>query len=396
MEVDQVKIGKTGYIFDHHQAVDQTEGNIRIHQIHTFDAFKAFFELPWAIYHDDPNWVPAFWEEYQDFFDKNNLFWNHADTRLFIAYENDKAVGRIAVFNDKKFSEQIGEQTGFFGFFECINDKKIVHLLFDAAKHWLQSQSITKMQGPVNGRVDMGCGILIEGFNKIPYFYGTYTPSYYQTRLESYGMKKSKDLISYVLDINRPISESVKQSADRCHSKGITIRRFHRMRTNKELEWWIPLMMDVFSHHWGYIQVPKEEVRNRFGIKQLRYIVDTGLFLVAEKDGKPVGFKWAFPDYNQVFQSLKGHLGIKQMLEFLWLKRKINRGKFHFVGVKKECRGFGIGTCMNYHMLKEMKKRGYQNIEIGWIDEQNTPERKATEKIGAKQSKIYRVYSISF
>ena len=391
-----MKLGKTRYVFEQHQKINQTEENIRIHQVHNMEAFKAFFELPWTIYQGDDNWVPSFWEEYQDFFDKNNLFWKHADTRLYLAYQNKKPVGRIAVFNDKKFSEQIGEQTGFFGFFECIDDKTIAHRLFDAAKQWLQSQSITQMQGPVNGRVDMGCGILIEGFEKLPYFYGTYTPSYYQKLFETYGMHKSKDLISYVLNLSKPIPEKVKQSADYCHSKGIKIRRFHRLRTNKELEWWIPLMMDVFSHHWGYIQVPKEEVRNRFGIKQLRFIVDTGLFLVAEKDGKPVGFKWAFPDYNQVFRSLQGHLGIKQMLQFLLIKHKITRGKFHFVGVKKECRGLGIGTCMNYHMLKEMKKRGYQNVEIGWIDEQNTPERKATEKIGAEQSKIYRVYCISF
>ena len=73
-----------------------------------------------------------------------------------------------------------------------------------------------------------------------------------------------------------------------------------------------------------------------------------------------------------------------------------DRGKFHFVGVKKEARGLGIGTCMNHYMLQEMKKRGYHTIEIGWIDEQNTAERKATEKIGATLSKIYRVYAISF
>lgn len=389
-------IGKTGFIFDKSSSKNEKHGTILIHSVQSIKDFNIFFRIPWTIYKNDPFWVPPLWNEYRAFFDKDNLFWTHADTKLFIAYQHQKPVGRIAVFYDKKFAEQVKQKTGFFGYFESVNDTSIAHHLLNSAKEWLINQSIKHIQGPVNGRVDMGCGILIKGFNHLPYFYGTYTPPYYQQLLESYGMKKNKDLVSYELDLHKTIPSTVQQSAKRCLSSGISIRRFNRLRTNKELEWWIPLMMDVFSHHWGYIQVSEEEVRNRFGIKELRYIVDPGLFLVAEKNKKPVGFKWSFPDYNQVFKKMNGHIGIKEMLQFLWLKRNINRGKFHFVGVKKECRGLGIGTCMNHFMLKEMKKRGYHSVEIGWIDEKNTGERRATEKIGAELSKIYRVYKSSF
>ena len=62
------------------------------------------------------------------------------------------------------------------------------------------------------------------------------------------------------------------------------------------------------------------------------------------------------------------------------------------MGIKKEYRGKGIGTCLNYHTIIEMKKRGYLNAEYGWIDEDNIASRKAGEKIGGKINKIYRIY----
>ncbi len=358
--------------------------------------FKDFYYADRVVYRDDPKWVPMLWEEMKDFFRAKNLFWTHATSRLFVAYKDGKPIGRIAVFIDKKFIETVKEDIGFFGFFECINNLDIAYSLLKAAENFLANQNIPLMIGPVNGRVDMGCGILFKGFEEEPYIYDTYTPRYYITLLETYGMKKYKDLVSYKLDATKPIPNSLRSAARRCEKNGVHIRRFNRLRANRELKWWIPLMMDVFSNHWGYIQVSEEEVRKRFGLKQIRWVVDTGLFFIAEKDNEPVAFKWVLPDYNQVFRLLDGKLGLKGYLFFLLKKNQlINRAKFNFVGVRKEYRGQGIASCMNYYTLKELKRRGYKSAEIGWIDEDNTPERKATEKLGVELSKIYRIYQKS-
>ncbi len=36
-----------------------------------------------------------------------------------------------------------------------------------------------------------------------------------------------------------------------CEKKGIVIRKFNRFRYNKEMKWWIPMLLDIFSDHWG-------------------------------------------------------------------------------------------------------------------------------------------------
>ena len=366
--------------------------NTRIEIVSNKKNFYTFFKVPWLVYKNDNKWVPPIWSEYRDFYKSKNPFWTHADIRLFVAYKNDIAVGRIAAIIDTKFSKFSNEKIGLFGFFECINDFKIAKALFNSVEEWLVSNDIVIMQGPVNGRVDVGCGFLYEGFRSTPFIFASYSPKYYIDFVEKIGLKKSRDLLVYYLDLDPPIPEYLKRAADRCESKGIKLRGFDRIRAGKEMDWWVKLMMETFSRHWGYIDVSEDEVRTRFGVKQARWIVDSGLFLVAEADGKPIAFKWSTPDYNQAFIKLNGKLGIIGILKFLWYKNKINRGRLNFVGIKKEYRGQGIGSYMNYYTMLEMKRRGYSGAECGWIDENNIASLRTIEKTGAKLYKRFRVY----
>jgi hypothetical protein len=248
------------------------------------------------------------------------------------------------------------------------------------------------MLGPINGRVDIGCGFVIKGFDSIPYLIGHYSHSYYNDFVEKFNMKKSLDLLSYKIDLRNPIPKDLKEKAKKCEKKGIKIRIFNRLKFKKEMDWWLDMFMKVFEDHWGYTNVPYDEVKNRFGIKELRWIVDPKLFLVAEKNGKPIGFRWTLPDYNVLFKKLNGKLGIKGLIYVLINRRKIHRGRFIVMGLKKKYRGMNIGTCLNYYNLIEMKKRGYESAEYGWIEEKNIASIKAGEKIGGKLYKIYRVY----
>jgi hypothetical protein len=74
--------------------------------------------------------------------------------------------------------------------------------------------------------------------------------------------------------------------------------------------------------------------------------------------------------------------------------KKINRGRFNFVGIKKDWQGKSLGSAMNYYTMLEMKQRGYPGAECGWIDEENIASQRTIEKTGAKFYRKYRVYEI--
>ncbi|MGF3553974.1 MAG: GNAT family N-acetyltransferase [Thermoplasmatota archaeon] len=351
--------------------------------------------FPFELYKNDQHWIPPFWFEYNDFFKKKNPFWSHAECKLFIVKKKNEIAGRIAAIIDYKFCGIIGKKIGFFGFFECIDDFECAQALFQSVENWLMSKKINIIYGPINGRVDVGCGFLYYGFDSPPSLLSNYSPEYYISFVEKLGMKKLKDQIIYYVDLTKPLPKKLEEKAKICKEKNVKIRVFNRLRTKKELKWWVDLFLETFSEHWGYVPVSKEEVKKRFGIKQIRWIVDPRLFLIAEIKGLPVGFLWSTPDYNQIFKNLKGKLGPIQILSILLTKKHINKGKLHLIGIKKDYRNYGIGSYLNYEILNNMKNKGYIGAEIGWVDEENTASKMLIEITGAKIYKKYRIFEKS-
>jgi hypothetical protein len=368
---------------------------LEIHTVSSKHDFRFFYHIPFEVYKKNRFWVAPFWSEMKGFFHKKNPFWSHAAARLFIARRNGESIGRIAAIIDWSYCKTIGEPIGFFGFFECTQDFECTQALLQEAEQWLISKQMKRMQGPVDGRIDVGCGFLLMGFDSRPSLLSTYTPEYYTAYAEKLGLKKVKDLFLYTIDLTKPIPKQLEEKAQQSLAKGIHVRRFHRLRTRKELRWWVKLFLETFSDHWGYVPVSPDEVKSRFGIKQLRWFVDSKLFLIAESRGVPVAYLWATPDYNKIFQKMKGRLGPLEGLRYLTHKHTISSGKLHLIGIKKEFRNHSIGSLLNYLVLVEMKNRGYTRAEVGWIDEQNTIAHTTIALTGATVFKKHRVYEKS-
>ena len=387
------------YIFEEQDKIIKNIGNKSyITNVTTKKDLQTFHKLCWRVYKDDSYWVPPLWQELSVFFKKKNYFWSHAEVHLFIVYKNNIPVGRIAGIIDHAInpSDSSDKRIGYFGFFECINDYSLAKGLFDMVKSLLHKKNIQIMRGPIDGRIDIRCGFLLNGYDQSPFIFSSYNPKYYVDFAKKYNMKKTRDQLIYWLDLKNPIPSYLKEAAEKCKKEGFVIRGFNKIRGKKEMDWWISFMQKAFSFHWGYVSVSEDEVRNRFGVKYARLIADTKLFLIAESPKSDlIAFKWSTPDYNQIIKSLNGNMGIIGIFKFICNQKSINQGRFNFVGIKKEYRGKKLGSAMNYYTMLEMKKRGYHGAECGWIDENNIASQKTIEKTGAKLYKKYRVFEIS-
>jgi len=336
--------------------------------------------------------VAPFWNELKGFFKKKNPFWSHAECQLFIARKQGKVIGRIAAIIDHAYCPVVGEKIGYFGFFECIDNYQCAQALFQVTQDWLVSKNMKIMRGPIDGRIDVGCGFLYTGFDSTPSVLSTYSPAYYLSFAEKYGMKKSRDFFHYSIDLTKPLPKELEKKAQQCLSLGIQIRPFNRLRAGRELKWWVPLFLETFSDHWGFVPVSSKEVYTRFGVRNLRWFVDPRLFLVAESNDEPVAYLWSTPDYNSVFQTLHGKLGPSEAIRFLLTQRRINTGKLHFVGIRKDFRHHHIASLLNYKALLEMKNRGYVHAEVGYMDEHNTIAHTTIALTGATVYKKHRVF----
>jgi hypothetical protein len=384
---------KEKYVFEKDTEEELSfHADLKVTTVQTYSSFLEFYHVPWLVYADDENWVPPLLNEIRNFFRLDSCFWTHAESRLFLASKEERTVGRVAAIIDRNFSDFSGKRVGYFGYFECIRDTEVALVIFDAAKNWLASRGIQLMRGPINGRVENGCGFLSRGFGSLPYITATYSPDYYLSMADEFGFQKAKDLFAYYIDLKKPIPPSVKEAAERCTAEGVKIRNFQKVKFGRDIKIWLEILSSAFSDHWGFSPLVPEKEDNQHWVKRLRWIIDPKLFFFAEVKGTPVGFRWSLPDFNQLIKNLDGRLSFIEALKFPILKKRINRGKFIIMGIRKEARGRGIGTCMNYHTLLEMKKRGYFSADYGWIDENNIASRKAGEKIRGKLYKIYQVF----
>jgi len=136
---------KGKYIFeqDSEKKID-TLPDIKISVVTSLKSFKDFFKMPWVVYENDNAWVPPLWEEMKDFFKSKLPFWKHAEIRLFTAYKDGVACGRIAAVIDHLFIKEENENIGFFGFFEVIEDYDIASALLNTAKKWLKDKAYNK------------------------------------------------------------------------------------------------------------------------------------------------------------------------------------------------------------------------------------------------------------
>ena len=113
---------------------------IQIRPVESKKDRKAFIKLPYKIYKDDPHWVAPLEMDIKAKLSPKHPFFEFGNIELFLAEKNGEVVGRIAAVTNDRYNEHHPGKTGFFGFFECIDDQEVANALLDTVKERLQSK----------------------------------------------------------------------------------------------------------------------------------------------------------------------------------------------------------------------------------------------------------------
>jgi hypothetical protein len=115
--------------------------------------------------------------------------------------------------------------------------------------------------------------------------------------------------------------------------------------------------------------------------------------LVAEQNGKLVGFGLALPNLNEVLHKVKrGRLFPTGIFKLLFNKNKIKSIRIYALGVVDGYRKMGIEACLYGGIIKEYRDRGFKHAEAGWTLENNTLINEAITAIKGNPYKKYRIY----
>jgi GNAT superfamily N-acetyltransferase len=353
-----------------------------------------FIDFPHDLYKADPNYVPELFIAQKDLL-TTHPFHKHSSLQTFLAYDGDKVVGRIAAIYNTNHNKFNNVNDGFFGFFDCINDQETANLLFDTAISWLKEKGAETITGPVNPSTNETCGLLIKGFDKPPVVMMTYNPEYYIALLENYGFKKQTDLLAWYWEGSNYNDKSLQlldKLQDRLtRNSGITIRKINLKNFKQEAD----ALRDVYNKAWdknlGFFPMTNEEFD--YTAKDLKMILDPDFALVAEQDGKIIGFGVAIPDINQILRTIKkGRLLPTGIFKLLLNKKKVTGIRIMLLGVIDGYRKMGIEACLYGSIIKEYRRKGLKYAEASWTLEKNDMVNRAIEAIGGDQYKTYRIY----
>ncbi|MDH4233033.1 MAG: GNAT family N-acetyltransferase, partial [Nitrospirota bacterium] len=320
-------------------------------------------------------------------------FFKHAKVNYFLAVHEGRILGRIASIVNQRHMDVHKEETGFFGFFESIDDADVSGSLLDAAAHDLKMNGMKAMRGPMNFSTNEECGFLIEGFDLPPMLMTPYNPPYYEKLMEKCGMDKAKDLYAYIHDVQETLPEKVLRVAAIAGKRGISVRPIEKKRFNEEMQVFRDVYNSAWAENWGFIPLTDDELFH-LG-KRLKQIAVPGLTLIAEDHGRPVGFLGLLPDFNFVLRHMRGRLTPLTVIKALYYSRKITGLRLLLLGIKHEYRSKGVDAMLLREAFKGIRKGGYKKVEFSWILEDNIPVQRIIEMADGRLYKKYRIYEKS-
>lgn len=389
--------------------------------------FREFMEFPRVVYANNNNWVetPRFDEKKP--FDPKGAFLEHASMACYVAYIDNLPVGRVAAIYDHNFNEYhrgranepgLNGRTGFFGFFESLNDQRISDALFREAEQTLFRWGADIVLGPMDPSLNRRAGLLVEGeeakkgFNSFeldPRILMAYNPRYYEDMLNARGFEKAKDLLAFKIDastvpaskekmdklVERITRSKTKNGLPKVRAR--PIREIYHPKVLEDIKILGQLYNEGLAENWGFTPLTPRESHELgldlaiFGGPNLTYIGEA----FNEESGKyePAGYWSALPDYNTVFKGHNGKITPSVAINFLRLRANPKVIRVPIGVIKPGYRKMGLDAIIYSKILDVGSKFGIQEGEQSWILEDNflsvSP---IIKSLGAEHYKTYRIY----
>ena len=370
---------------------------VRVRPVEGWWDRKRFIDVPYEFYPDRyPRWVPPLRRDVKDTLDpSSNAFFEHGDMQLFLAEDASGAtVGRIAGIVNGMHLQKYEDATGFFGFFECVDDYAVAEALLDAAADWLREQDLERMRGPANPSLNDTAGLLVDGFEFHPSILMPYNPPYHEDFLVRYGFERIMTMWSFYAHIKYAKMERLRRGTQiaKRRTPGLTVRSLDMDRFDEEARVVREIYNEAWSDNWGHVPMTEGEFDQL--ADELKQIVDPNMVFFVEHEGEPVAFSAALPDLNEALRYVSDGrlfpLGLPKLL--LNVHYGIDNLRMPLMGVRPEYHGKGLDAMLILETMESAIPNDYVGCETSWILDTNERLLNMIDKIGATQDKEYALF----
>ncbi len=374
-----------------------------ISEVKTEKDRKEFIDFPKWLYRNDPDWICPLDDEIERIFDpsRNHSFEHGVATRWILRDDENRIIGRVAAFIDRRRSAANKQPTGGLGFFEVIEDRDAAFLLFDTVKQWLSAQGMEAMDGPINfGENDSYWGLLVEGFMQQSYGM-PYNKRYYKEFFESYGFLNYFEQYSHHKEVRGPKNEFVTfpermvKIVERISQRpGYSFRHFEFRNSQK----YINDICEIYNSTWTQLKEDftplNPDILNE-SLQKAKIIIDEEIIWFAYLNDKSIGFFILYPDLNQILRHLDGRMNFLNKLKFLYYKytKEISRVRAVVGGVHYAYQNSGVESAIFFMIYKIFKQKTWvKELELSWVGDYNPKMLAIYKALGAIKVKTHVTY----
>lgn len=344
----------------------------------------------------DDQWIPPLSSDVRRFMDATvNPYFAEAEIEHFLALDSDgRTVGRISTTIDPAYVERFGK-TGFFGWFECVDDPDVASALLRTAETWVAERGMERVAGPYSYCATQEFGLLVEGYDNRPAVFQPHNPPYYRQLLEDagYGPDFRTNTFSWFGERDASLVEPLVRRGEELRDKlGLTVRDLDPERWDSEVDLVQELLAASFAENHDMVPISKPVLR--FQLDELRELIDPRLTRIVEHEGRAVAFSMLAADGNELLKVAGGTVTDEFAARYEELKAGIRGTVVLMMGARPEYEGKGVGRVLVGEIAKVVLGRvgSYRDMHTTWVHEHNWQSRAYLAHTKTGPARTYAVY----
>jgi GNAT superfamily N-acetyltransferase len=336
---------------------------INIVEANTKELLTAFVKFPFSLYKNHPYWVPPLINDEMETFDKTkNPVFTSADAHFYLAYKDNKIVGRIAaIINWDEVNKQQKKKVRF-GWWDVIDDIEVTKALLEKVYEFGKKNNLEYVEGPMGFSNLDKVGVLTEGFDEIGSMITWYNYAYYKDHLEKLGYVKEKEYLENKFPMSNVKTEFFVKPNELIKKRyQLTPLNFTK---TKDIMPYVDKMFDLFNSSYeglsSFVAITDVQ-KEYFKKKYISFINPEYIKFIMDKDDNMVAFSIVMPSFSEALQKANGKLFPFGFYHLLKAKKESKEVLFYLIGIDPEYQSKGVTAIIFNEYYHTFKAKGIQN-----------------------------------
>lgn len=337
---------------------------IKIIEVTNKQQKKEFVNFSFELYKNCSQWIPPLVQDEIDTFDKNkNPVYENADAWLYLAYENNNIVGRIAVIINKQEVDNQGIKKVRFGWLDMVDNLEVTKKLIEKAIEKAKEYQLEYIEGPMGFSNLDKVGALIDKYEQEGNMTTWYNFPYYIEHFKKLGLTPEKTFVESKFPFSKVNAGEKYERASKIICEKYQVRLIKFTKT-KDILPYIDEMFELFNESYAklssYVAVSPKQI-DFLKKKYIPMINPEYIKFVLDKNNKMIAFCIVMPSLSEGLKKSKGKLF---PFGFYYLLKAKNNSKdimFYLIGIHPDYMNKGITAVIFNDLFKIFTKNKIEN-----------------------------------